>query len=135
MVESSFLWLQKSVCAGSLAIAISALLLQSIYEKDLKGIITHTSIILMYWILYLNRRIKGKTSFFWMVLIAGTAVALHLGKGYISEYAWCWRAWPWSYALYCLLFWVSGCWYAACQVIFALVKIFSYISKLQKKLV
>ncbi|XWS35409.1 hypothetical protein CRYUN_Cryun21dG0123900 [Craigia yunnanensis] len=120
---------KKSICASSLVIAIPALLMQSISKKDRKGIITHTSIALMNWILYYNRHRKGKTSTFWMVLIVGTVgcwAALHLSKGYVSEFGWSWRAW--SHAAY------SGCWYAACQVIFALVKIFfSHISKLKEK--
>ncbi|XVF29707.1 hypothetical protein REPUB_Repub15cG0145500 [Reevesia pubescens] len=84
---------KKTIWAGSLVISILALLLPSIYKRDCKGIITYTSFVLMYWILYFNRRIKGKTNNFWMVLIAGTAgfwVAVHLGKGYVSEYAWNW---------------------------------------------
>ncbi|XVE80751.1 hypothetical protein DITRI_Ditri15bG0005400 [Diplodiscus trichospermus] len=111
---------KKSICGGLLVVAILALLLQSIYKKDRKGTIIHTSIIFMYSILYFLRYVrKGKSISFWMVLFVGTSgclVALHLGEGYISEYAWNWRAW--SYAAY------SGCWYAAFQVIFALVKIF-----------
>ncbi|WRX21398.1 hypothetical protein QQP08_013885 [Theobroma cacao] len=121
---------EKAIYAGPLVIAILASLLQSISKKDIKGIITHASIILMYWILYYKRHIKGKTSTFWRVLIVGTAgfwVALHFGKGYRFQ------SMPgvgWHGALLLLL----GVGNAACQVIFALVKLhFSHISKLKEQ--
>ncbi|XP_022760945.1 uncharacterized protein LOC111307197 isoform X2 [Durio zibethinus] len=103
---------KKSICAGSLVIAVLALLLQSVFKKDCKGIITHTSIILMYWVLYFNRHTKGKTSGFWIVLIVATVgswVAFRLGKDYVSKYAWNCMEWSYAYA-------ASRCWYAACQV-------------------
>ena len=67
-----------------------------------------------------------------MVLIVGTAgswVALNLGKDYVSEYGWNWMKWSYDYAA------SSGCWYAACQLISALVKFFfPHFWKLKEKL-
>ncbi|XP_038990692.1 uncharacterized protein LOC120113690 [Hibiscus syriacus] len=109
---------------GSFVIAIIALLLQS----NRHGIITLASLVLLYWILYFEKHLRGETRSFWMVLIAGAAgswVAFNLGKGYVSNYAWNWIEWSYGYTVF------SGFLYAALKVIFALVKTIFYFSKLK----